>query len=816
MPPTHLALGLWAEKSGISRQMYTRLRQVFSLVSDHPLPAKLDTLKRHVRQRIPMLQIMRKAIPVTIQKQASFGRTDKKKEIIRKSSWMYWFDPADFVRNILKASQLREQMYFGMAQYHDHPTELWHSKAWGSSIRATSGDVVLDHQGMLVVPGDIIVFTGGTYFDKGRVVFIGRDFRQTTDQEFHGTVVITVQQVLFWKELTVGFQSLMPVPEFPDQELYLIEDEETEVQPGAICGHPDVLMDRDFEIGDSDSEGVAEDQHFIRRVLNVSSGTCRLVRQLHPVSGELEVEESGRDHLQDTFAGNIPVYSLPFALFIDDFGIHRNSYRALKAFYWIPSSLPYEERRKLANVFTLTLGPHGAIMDDVVEAFYKDFRALDQGGYVMDVNGEESLVCAYSMMMIGDMPQQADNSGFMRHTARFGCRSCFCTSEQRHDLGFDVIEHSRYHHLTIQSRRKLQHLTGQEAARFTRETGIRKDSPALTKMTPALDLILSRTIDVPHSEWRGIGRILQGLLFSAILTKKGGDAYLKSFQSFQYPASWPRIQSPAYYVWSWSLSESGRATILTPLILRAHAHSSWFKFKYLEAAAQLSWVHRRWNPPELVHEWLLKARECYQLLIQCAEDAGGEKPYVDVETDTDARPPGHVIEQVIDQVVAEVDVDDLDVDEANDMDVDDESDLGVEIDKKDKGKGKAPATATAKPKRKRGRPRGQMTKYQKLMGLPNVHAGLHIADVARQYATAMNCNVLPGELKHNWEDHTELVKALAEVERRCPTLIQSFQPVTERDIADEEEEDENTKIQGDDRYTNIPCDYRYVQDRTEG
>lgn len=35
------------------------------------------------------------------------------------------------------------------------------------------------------------------------------------------------------------------------------------------------------------------------------------------------------------------------------------------------------------------------------------------------------------------------------------------------------------------------------------------------------------------------------------------------------------------------------------------------------------------------------------------------------------------------------------------------------------------------------------------MGLPNVHVGdFHIADVARKYGTVMNCNVLPGELKH--------------------------------------------------------------------
>ena len=41
------------------------------------------------------------------------------------------------------------------------------------------------------------------------------------------------------------------------------------------------------------------------------------------------------------------------------FGIVRNTYRSLKGFYLTPASLPYAERRKESNMFTLTLGPHG-------------------------------------------------------------------------------------------------------------------------------------------------------------------------------------------------------------------------------------------------------------------------------------------------------------------------------------------------------------------------------------------------------------------------------------------------------------------------
>ena len=74
-----------------------------------------------------------------------------------------------------------------------------------------------------------------------------------------------------------------------------------------------------------------------------------------------------------------PFVSFPYLLFVDDFGIHRNMYRALKAFYLIPACLSYDERRKLANVFTITLGPHGANLDDVIESIRQPIQELDAG-----------------------------------------------------------------------------------------------------------------------------------------------------------------------------------------------------------------------------------------------------------------------------------------------------------------------------------------------------------------------------------------------------------------------------------------------------
>ena len=118
------------------------------------------------------------------------------------------------------------------------------------------------------------------------------------------------------------------------------------------------------------------------------------------------------------------VKSFPIILFIDDFGVHRNMYRALKAFYCIPAALPYDERRKIANVFTLTLGPPGADVQDIVTCLRKALKELGHGVF-LTLNGRKTLVRAYVVVMIGDLPQQANNAGFLGHSALHGCRSCF-------------------------------------------------------------------------------------------------------------------------------------------------------------------------------------------------------------------------------------------------------------------------------------------------------------------------------------------------------------------------------------------------------
>ena len=60
-----------------------------------------------------------------------------------------------------------------------------------------------------------------------------------------------------------------------------------------------------------------------------------------------------------------------YLLFINNFNIYRNIYRALKIFYLILIYFSYKERRKIINIFILTLRSYKINLINVIKAFYK-------------------------------------------------------------------------------------------------------------------------------------------------------------------------------------------------------------------------------------------------------------------------------------------------------------------------------------------------------------------------------------------------------------------------------------------------------------
>lgn len=352
-----------AEMDAASSVDYERPNLVATAHLKHSLPIKLDTLKRRLRRQLPMLKLMRKPIPVIIAKQPSMPTKDKELGIIRKKTYCYWYEPKGLVSGILSAGRLRQFMYQGMAMYVDRPSELYHSRAWGSSIRAASGDNAHSQEGVLLIAGDIVRFndtictSSNRSYTKGRIIFIGRDFRTARPYapDTDHPVVITLQVVTS----TTAMETLNQSPEASDpyneelmrklpqpseyggqSELLLLEDEIVEVLETDIQHHLPVHLDRDFS-GKGRETYFDDDRFYIRRVLRIDKSTVRPAKKLHPTRGELEIDEYGREHLVEMFDSGVPVISFPYQLFIDGFAVHRNNYRSLTAFYIVctPSTL---------------------------------------------------------------------------------------------------------------------------------------------------------------------------------------------------------------------------------------------------------------------------------------------------------------------------------------------------------------------------------------------------------------------------------------------------------------------------------------------
>lgn len=148
----------------------------------------------------------------------------------------------------------------------------------------------------------------------------------------------------------------------------------------------------------------------VRRIVDYRVGGFVAVIPLclrNPIRSELEIDHYRRDYLEsiDNATGRRTV-SLLLLTFIDGFGLYRNAYRSLIGFYYILAGMNQYKRVRRANVFLVTLGPHGSNFADVVKAIReKGLKALDRGVEI-DVDRERVLLIAFTYAYLGDMPQQ--------------------------------------------------------------------------------------------------------------------------------------------------------------------------------------------------------------------------------------------------------------------------------------------------------------------------------------------------------------------------------------------------------------------------
>lgn len=121
------------------------------------------------------MSISKASIPTDPNKQSSKNNSPETEQ--------YWFNPFNLFYTMLSSHISTQKLHFGMAHYSDNPVELWHSRAWGSSITTVSGEYAYSSSNQVIFPSDFIQIPVGLFNLEdtpviyGRVVFIGMDTR---------------------------------------------------------------------------------------------------------------------------------------------------------------------------------------------------------------------------------------------------------------------------------------------------------------------------------------------------------------------------------------------------------------------------------------------------------------------------------------------------------------------------------------------------------------------------------------------------------------------------------------------------------------
>jgi hypothetical protein len=257
-----------------------------------------------------------------------------------------------------------------------------------------------------------------------------------------------------------------------------------------------------------------------------------------------------------------------------------------------------------------------------------------------------------------------------------------------------------------------------------------------------------------------------------MLTGAGAKAYVNALQSFPFPPGWNRIQSPRNHMKLWSMSETAKAMIITPLIMRCCGREEWFQDGFMDALeslrqqhGELRRCHGAYQAMVMLLRWIaegisktgthstilqvqegdelvVRIRECFRFLVDCAEMAatGGEPPDYDNAVSMNAQET--------------VEGDDTGTDHS-DHDTSDDSAYGSNSGHEgvsnddDEGDPGAPGNADEGEPAGRRKRRGH-TYWERLRCNPTMHVGLHIIDNIFEYGRLMNPMVLPMELYHSY------------------------------------------------------------------
>ncbi|KAF3059130.1 hypothetical protein CFAM422_011711 [Trichoderma lentiforme] len=569
------ALTIWEEQQSITREGHRQLVEILQLVNSleelRELPLRKDTLRHNLRQSMPLITLRKRTLD--LDKTLVPSRASLKED-------MLVFDMRSVLRAFLSSETNLRNIYRGMAQLIDGDiSEPWEARWWGESIRTTSGQYAYDEYGEPLWPSDFIEWKCTSdsceTYHLGRITYCGMDYRrQAAECGQTGRHILEVQNVFHIDALPediLAFSSKVDFSQLTtaNQELIVVSDTRELIEPKQVKGRLlDVKMDYDFNPVSPPHEPLTA-SHTVRYFFDMARKDFRPTRLSTPLRGEKEIMVYGRPYLKKHFVDK-PVVSLPFFMFADAFGLYRNMYRSLEGIYLIPQYMGREVRLKRKSLLPLTLGPFAANDADIFESLFH-MCELD-AGTELHVKGEKMFVCSFVGAILGDMPSQQKLSGCLSHMANKPCRYCLISSDERANLDFNIVGFGRYgEQLKLDSKqiKAMQTKTKQETAASALGISVKwRLLDVLDTLFPTLDRIRSRPVDAAHSEYQGLTKVLLSLIFTEILTTEGAECANEAFRTLPFPPTWRRLQSPLRHLDSWRMQELARGCIILPIVLR--------------------------------------------------------------------------------------------------------------------------------------------------------------------------------------------------------------------------------------------------------
>jgi len=541
----HLAVMVLATACNLSHTQYQALReslQLATLESIASLPETLSTLRERVRRNMPLLKLRGHDLEMDLTKVPPKSKNPKK---------AYCFEMQQYAERWLHDDRICQSMHFGLGIIGQSRQEFWHGDAWLGSIRTTSGDFAYIGD-LPLLPSDCVSYfptvRGITRITPTYLRIHGVGRLETS----HGEPAVIAKRLLSLPELhrlwDIDWAQMQPpldteveeaAPYFHAAlpELVLLDSDRLVIPVSELTKHESIRL---LDTSPDDTARILSGppSHCVRYIVYLHNGipTVRHIHQRHRIPAEQELLDFSREQALKQFViGKERRVSIPVTLFIDGFGLYRNTYKSIQGVYIQPACLDEPGRFTLQNMWVLMIGPFGTDTTQIAKCLEMEGRALGEG--IKLANGDTLIM--FPLCITGDMPQQNQNAGVMSHLSRRGCRYCRIQTDNKGNLEYDIYREGRYPQpednlfINIMS----QNLSDSARGTVFAQHGISSNGHIFGTAFPSLNPFSAYPNDPMHVELR-LAKYFHECLMKDVFSKTGTDAYEAAWNRINVPYGW--------------------------------------------------------------------------------------------------------------------------------------------------------------------------------------------------------------------------------------------------------------------------------------